>query len=164
MLAITSLVEFCPFVDETPVCTVIPETTFFKLLVEQWLVERGATSSITEMACRSYLRIIGMGRSAIPLILRQMNQEGDEPDMWFVALQMLITGEDPVTDEIRWDFFSRQWRIAGWNGRQTSVMPGSWPPQDFPALADYEWVAPPSPATGCYNCIAWSVGRSDRKW
>ena len=86
LAAITSLVEFCPFVDETPVCTVIPETTFFKLLVEQWHVERGATSSITEMAmCRSYLRIIGMGRSAIPLILRQMNEEGDGSDMWFVG-------------------------------------------------------------------------------
>jgi hypothetical protein len=43
-------------------------------------------------------------------------------------------------------------------------MPGSWPPGDFPLLADYEWVAPPSPATMRYNCIAWSVGRTNRKW
>jgi hypothetical protein len=43
-------------------------------------------------------------------------------------------------------------------------MPGSWPPQDFPTLTDLDWVAPPSPATRRYNCIAWSIGRSDRKW
>jgi hypothetical protein len=43
-------------------------------------------------------------------------------------------------------------------------MPGSWPLHDFPVLTDADWVAPPSAATRRYNCIAWSVGRSDRKW
>jgi hypothetical protein len=43
-------------------------------------------------------------------------------------------------------------------------MPGSWPAQDFPLLNDNEWAPPPSPPTHRYNCIAWSVGRTDRKW
>jgi hypothetical protein len=85
-------------------CGAMPDGALFQLFLQQWYIERGATSSITEMAsCRSYLRIIGMGERAIPLILRQMQDEGDEPDMWFVALQVL-TGADPVTDEIRGDF------------------------------------------------------------
>jgi hypothetical protein len=43
-------------------------------------------------------------------------------------------------------------------------MPGSWPTQDFPRLSDFDWVGPPSPATGRYNCIAWSVGDTTHKW
>jgi hypothetical protein len=82
----------------------ITDPGLFQLLVNKWHAERGATSSITAMAmCRAYLEIIGMGPPAISLILRQMYNEGDEPDMWFVALQVL-TREDPVTDEIRGDF------------------------------------------------------------
>ncbi len=76
----------------------------FQTLRDQWRIERGATSSVTEMAmCRSYLRIIGMGPDVLPLILRQMANEGDEPDLWFVALQML-TGADPVIDDARGNF------------------------------------------------------------
>ena len=37
---------------------------------------------------------------AIPLILRRMESEGDQPDMWFWALQS-ITGVDPVSANIR---------------------------------------------------------------
>jgi hypothetical protein len=91
----------------------VPQETLFKLLVHEWHSERGATSSITEMAvCRSYLRIIAMGPTAISLVLRQMESEGSYPDMWFVALQML-TGNDPVTDEIRGDFraMAERWLI-----------------------------------------------------
>ena len=76
----------------------------FHYLVSQWRKERGATSSITEMVmCRSHLHIIGTGPVAIPFILREMEDEGDDPDMWFVALQML-TGADPVTDDARGNF------------------------------------------------------------
>ena len=100
--------------DELPAYQVLPEPAYFKLLVDQWRAERGATSSITEMVmCRSHLRIIGMGENAIPLILHEMEREGDEPDMWFVALQIL-TGEDPVTDEIRGDFKAMADRWLEW--------------------------------------------------
>src|ERR1700730_1016248 len=57
----------------------------FDGLTDEWKTERGATSSITEMAmCRAHLEIVAMGPDVIPLILRQMQNEGDEPDMWFV--------------------------------------------------------------------------------
>jgi hypothetical protein len=102
-----------PQADPTP-ASVIPQAGFFQLLLDRWHVERGATSSITEMAmCRAHLRIIGMGPSVVPLILRKMQEEGDEPDMWFVALQML-TGKDPVTDEIRGDFKAMADRWLQW--------------------------------------------------
>jgi hypothetical protein len=41
-----------------------------------------------------------MGPNAIPLILRQMESEGDEPDMWFWALRVL-TDVDPVPEDAR---------------------------------------------------------------
>ena len=92
----------------------------FSALYDQWRTQRGATSSITEMVMSpAYLKIIGLGPPAIPLILRRMEDEGAEPDMWFVALQIL-TGADPVTDEIRGDFpaMARRWltwaKVAGY--------------------------------------------------
>ncbi len=74
----------------------------FEMLVIQWNQERGITSSITEMAmCPSYQRIIAMGEGrAVPLILRQLEKEGDDPDHWFWALRFL-TGENPVPSEFR---------------------------------------------------------------
>jgi len=78
-----------------------PDALKFLGLVSQWRKERGATSSITKMAmCPSYQRIIAMGERVIPFILRELESEGDEPDMWFWALQVL-TGNDPVSDEAR---------------------------------------------------------------
>jgi hypothetical protein len=71
----------------------------FRILAENWRKERGITSSATKMAmCPSYQRIIGMGGSAVPFILREMENEGADPDHWFWALEM-ITGADPVPGE-----------------------------------------------------------------
>src|SRR5205823_2029616 len=82
--------------DSQPTCTVISDAALFQQLVSRWRKERGATSSITRMAmCQSYQRIIGMGEKIIPLILRQLESEGDDPDHWFWALQAL-TRENPV--------------------------------------------------------------------
>ena len=87
-----------------PSYRVISDEAQFQQLLSNWHAERGATSSITEMAmCRSYLRIIAMGPKVISLIFAQMEREGEEPDMWFMALQML-TGADPITEEARGDF------------------------------------------------------------
>src|SRR5437868_5836581 len=42
--------------DELLNCRVLPQSGAFQLLLDKWHVERGATSSITEMAmCPSYL-------------------------------------------------------------------------------------------------------------
>ena len=68
----------------------------FNLLASSWRKERGITSSVTKMAmCPSYQRIIGMGEKAVPLILREMEKEGDDPDHWFWALEM-IADANPV--------------------------------------------------------------------
>lgn len=89
----------------------VEEWLKFQCLVVQWGVERGAMSSITEAAmCPAYQSIIGMGPSAVPLILAELRLEGDEPDQWFWALKA-ITGADPVSDEDRGDFvaMARAW-------------------------------------------------------
>lgn len=89
----------------------IPDWFEFRRLISQWHNERGATSSISKMAmCPSYQRLIANGQRFLPLILRQMESEGDEPDQWFWALHA-ITGADPITEDMRGDIvqMSRAW-------------------------------------------------------
>ena len=38
-----------------------------------------------------------MGRSAAPLLIEQLEREGDDPDHWCVALEA-VTGENPVPE------------------------------------------------------------------
>lgn len=84
-----------------PTELVIPEWFEFQHLVGQWRKERGATSSSTEMAlCPSYQSIIGMGETAVPLIIRQLESEGAKPDHWFWALRA-ITRSNPVPAHAR---------------------------------------------------------------
>jgi hypothetical protein len=79
--------------------SVVSDYFFFRVLVEKWRVERGSTSSTTEMVlCPAYQSIIGMGPNAVPLILAELASEGDDPDHWFWALQVL-TGANPVSEE-----------------------------------------------------------------
>jgi hypothetical protein len=89
--------------DRSPKCPVISDAALFQRLVHQWHQERGATSSITDMIlCTSYQRIIGMGERAVPLILRRLELEADDPDHWGWALHC-ITGENPVPPEAAGD-------------------------------------------------------------
>jgi hypothetical protein len=63
--------------------------------VERWRNETGHLSSVTKMVLHpSYLRIIGLGRGGLPLILRELRER---PDHWLVALNA-ITGEDPAPE------------------------------------------------------------------
>lgn len=83
--------------------TNVSDKLTFNALVERWRIERGATSSITRMAtCPSYQRMIAMGERVVPLILSEMEREGDEPDQWFWALAA-ITGVDPAPPESQGD-------------------------------------------------------------
>jgi hypothetical protein len=92
---------------------VAPETTF-RQLVDQWRQERGASSSTTEiLLCPSYQSIIGMGEQAIPLILAQMESEGDDPDQWFWALQILGHA-NPVREEDEGNFRAMAEAWFGW--------------------------------------------------
>ena len=83
----------------------------FQRLVNEWAEQRGASSSLREIVlCEACQSIIGMGERAVPLILRQILSEGDDPDQWFWALQM-ITQADPVASEDRGNFvrMARAW-------------------------------------------------------
>jgi hypothetical protein len=65
----------------------------FNRLVQQWKSTRSSTSSSTAIAMHpAYQRIIGLGKPALSLILREL---GKQLDHWFWALKA-ISGEDPV--------------------------------------------------------------------
>ena len=72
----------------------------FNRLRAEWGRECGITSSMAKIVmCPSYQKIIGMGPEVIPLILRELEKEADDPDWWFWALEML-SGENPVTADV----------------------------------------------------------------
>jgi len=67
----------------------------FQLLADEWIRASEFLSSPTQIAMLwPYQRIIGLGKDAVPLILRELAKE---PRPWFWALRA-ITGEDPVED------------------------------------------------------------------
>jgi len=69
----------------------------FEVLRRNWISEVQTTSSMTEIILnRNYQRIIGLGPSALPLILSDLNHELNH---WFWALEM-ITGQAPYSEEI----------------------------------------------------------------
>ena len=68
----------------------------FNRLAAQWRAETSFCSSVIEMATRpAYQQIIGMGRIAVPYILRDLAKG---PQHWFWAL-IAITGENPVDED-----------------------------------------------------------------
>ncbi|MBV6519050.1 MAG: hypothetical protein HCAMLNBO_01805 [Candidatus Brocadia fulgida] len=74
-----------------------PETRFLTLKA-QWEADTAIFSFVTEIALHpAYQQIIGMGNTAIRLILLEMKKR---PGHWFWALKS-ITGEDPVLPEQR---------------------------------------------------------------
>ena len=69
------------------------DVKIFQALVEAWRQKVQFLSSVTEMSLHpAYQRIIGMGASVLPLLLRELE---NRPDHWFWALTA-ITGVDPV--------------------------------------------------------------------
>ena len=80
----------------------------FRRLASQWKEESRFLSNTAQMAMlRPYQAIIGMGESALPFILEELERE---PDQWFWALQM-ITDSDPVRPEDKGNFrkMSKAW-------------------------------------------------------
>ena len=103
--------------------TVLWGSCAFHDLVKQWHEQRvEISSSISEIiACPGYLRIIAMGRRALPLIIEQLKSEGDDPDHWCAALEA-ITGEDPVPEDAHGDTVRIaqawiEWSKTSWNSR-----------------------------------------------
>ena len=67
--------------------------TRFSRLYSQWKAETAGVSSIQKVVLNPhYLKIIGMGKPVIPLILNALAQK---PDHWFVALSAL-TDDNPT--------------------------------------------------------------------
>jgi hypothetical protein len=65
----------------------------FKTLVEKWHNDTEHVSSVTKMITHpAYARIINIGRSALPMLFRELKER---PDHWLVALNA-ITHEDPA--------------------------------------------------------------------
>lgn len=65
----------------------------FRQLAAEWRAELSASSDLTVLVMHpAYQQIIGMGKQAIPFLLRELEQA---PDHWFWALKA-ISGEDPV--------------------------------------------------------------------
>lgn len=97
----------CVFVGSTPAttATVIDKgaelASRFHGLAAEWHAERSAALWVSDMAmCPAYQKIIGMGPVVVPLILAELESEGNEPDHWFWALRS-ITNLDPVPEESR---------------------------------------------------------------
>jgi hypothetical protein len=84
----------------------------FRLLANEWYEETGPESSLTRITANpNYLRIIALGRRAIPLILRELQKQ---PAPWFVALRAL-TGEENVGKQHAGNFakIAREWTQWG---------------------------------------------------
>ena len=70
----------------------------FNKLAKAWKSETELLSKVTKKILHpAYQKIIGMGEPAIPLILKDLSENG--PDDWFWALTA-ITDENPITEEI----------------------------------------------------------------
>jgi hypothetical protein len=68
----------------------------FSLLAQQWRRDTMAMSSDKDIVLHpAYYQMIGMGRPALPLILRELKERGGH---WFLALRA-ITRENPVKPE-----------------------------------------------------------------
>lgn len=77
-----------------PASATVDSNTLFRRLTETWKRETGHLSSVAKRIQHpAYRKIIEMGSSAIPLILKEIEEN---PDHWFHALYTL-SGENPVT-------------------------------------------------------------------
>ncbi len=66
----------------------------FRALASEWRAATAFLSSTTAMVAHpNYQAIIALGAPAVPLLLRELE---NEPAHWFEALKA-ITGEDPVS-------------------------------------------------------------------
>jgi hypothetical protein len=91
---------FDAFKDYTSAVTTETLIQKFERLADTWQKETALASSIGLIQANpSYLRMIAMGKDALPLIFQRMRHN---PDHWFIALNA-ITGENPVQEADRGD-------------------------------------------------------------
>ena len=78
----------------------------FRTLAAQWRKETRHFSLVKKaVAHRAYKKILTLGKGAIPLILRELQER---PDHWFDALE-LLADENPVLPEHDFDQAVRAW-------------------------------------------------------
>jgi hypothetical protein len=83
--------------------------------VSQWKTDTKHLSSIDRMVLHSsYLRIIGLGKPAIPFLIGELQKH---PDYWFAALEA-ITGDDPVPENANFDQAVSAW-VEWWSQQQS---------------------------------------------
>ena len=82
----------------------------FHELATQWNRETRYLSSVSKMVTHpAYQRIIGMGQTVIPFILKEMEQRGGH---WLWALHA-ITGEDPAPPDANFRDAVQAWLQCG---------------------------------------------------
>ena len=93
----------------------------FEQMKNDWKEQSRYLSNTAQMAMLwPYQRIIGMGTTAVPLILAELQREADH---WFWALEA-ITGENPVPAETAGDVHAAADAWLHW-GRQRGLVPGN---------------------------------------
>ena len=89
----------------------------FRQLTDQWYAETRFLSSTSEIVSKeTYYQIVALGRRAIPLILRELQERGGH---WFLALRAL-TKDDPVNPQDRGNMrrMTQAWLDWGRNHNQ----------------------------------------------
>jgi hypothetical protein len=90
----------------------------FEQLAAQWKEEITYLSALDEICGNiNYLKIIGLGPIALPLILAELKSE---PYPWFVALEA-ISRENPVLPEMAGDFEKMAQRWLAWGAERNLV-------------------------------------------
>lgn len=88
----------------------------FRKLADEWRKATKHISSVDEMVLHpNYLKIIAMGESAIPLLLRELKER---PDHWLVALHVL-TDQDPAQPED--SFYEAVQAWVAWGTREGHI-------------------------------------------
>jgi hypothetical protein len=73
----------------------------FRRLADTWREETFVSSSLTTLLTHpAYLRILAMGKRALPLILADLRDRGG---YWFMALDYIVDEDaNPITEDIRY--------------------------------------------------------------
>ena len=101
----------------------------FRRLSAEWKVQSRYLSNTAQMAMlKPYQRIVGMGFSAVPLILEELRRK---PDQWFWALEA-ITEDNPVPPEAAGKVreMARAW--IDWGTRRGLLIHDRWTRLSFP--------------------------------
>ena len=107
-----------PSISSGPVGTATKAQAELELLTAEWKQETSHLSSPVMIAeHRAYQEIIGIGKDAIPFILRDLEESRSQ---WFWALRA-IAGESPVRPEDRGDVDAMTAAWLDWGKRNRYI-------------------------------------------